>query len=767
MKTKLTIKLTIIPLALIYCASLLGQTVCPNRALHFNPIDSIDSSRYDFIRLDSSPISGNDNFTFETWFFSDATSACDSLATSADVKHLFSLGSTGVYPTHFVIRECGGRLNIGWRDTSAVTFFQNFGSTNSRGEWHHIAVTRDSNQVQVYLNGQFVFDNKTLGVLNTEYFLIGAVEDSVVNDGLWQGKVDEIRLWNKVRTGQEIRANKDGSLLGTEEGLQVYWPLNQGIPEADNSTIATVRNESSTGNIYDGVLHGFTRRGSTSNFVCADYNLIDLAINTIPFTSDAIREFGAGESVHFCLDLPTENSNRVLWQYREDANWIDVDTSLYSLSCGPILPGNPMIAIDCNSNTAGHITREFRALITTIDSLGRACDYLSKLESISICCPINEGRLEVLPNRQLCEGDSALFSVSYFPNPNDLFLNQPIGATLNIEWFLNGRKLDQHNQTSFTLNTIVEEEGLCFRMNISNCANQSATFSTCIERDLRPVPGSISAIPASRSSSLTQINDSPKEYLICPRDEAVLVVNDGLTNCRRVWEYSFNQLDWFILGQSNARQNTNQLPGEDWPATATAIYYRVNCSPSLDSSCEPAISNTLKIGFQEPPTVTSVIGESPICSGSLSNLTLAEYNPRQEYIWFHDGKSVGTGANYLATEPGCYFVQYIEKCYLVQTRDFYLEVCEIEPTISCPMTPNNCACLGEPITLSGCESIDNCRGNLVFDWTWDSGTLVQEDGCFLEHIPAIDGTTYTLAITNTLTGCTEANTRFIKPCDKP
>jgi len=188
------------------------------------------------------------------------------------------------------------------------------------------------------------------------------------------------------------------------------------------------------------------------------------------------------------------------------------------------------------------------------------------------------------------------------------------------------------------------------------------------------------------------------------------------------------------LGQSNARQNTNQLPGEDWPATATAIYYRVYCSPSLDSSCEPAISNTLKIGLQEPPTATSVIGES---------------------------------LDYLATEPGCYFVQYIEECYLVKTEDFYLEVCEIEPTISCPMTPNNCACLGEPITLSGCESIDNCRGNLVFDWTWDSGILVQKDGCFLEHIPALDGTTYTLTITNMLTGCTEANTRFIKPCDKP
>ena len=50
---------------------------------------------------------------------------------------------------------------------------------------------------------------------------------------LFTGYVDDIRLWNRALTKDEIEANYTRILGGTEEGLILYWPLDEGLGVKD------------------------------------------------------------------------------------------------------------------------------------------------------------------------------------------------------------------------------------------------------------------------------------------------------------------------------------------------------------------------------------------------------------------------------------------------------------------------------------------------------------------------------------------------------
>ena len=43
------------------------------------------------------------------------------------------------------------------------------------------------------------------------------------------GYLDDVRLWSKALTDDELRGNYDRLLIGTENGLKLYWPMDEGV----------------------------------------------------------------------------------------------------------------------------------------------------------------------------------------------------------------------------------------------------------------------------------------------------------------------------------------------------------------------------------------------------------------------------------------------------------------------------------------------------------------------------------------------------------
>ncbi len=102
--------------------------------------------------------------------------------------------------------------------------------------WTHVAGTYDGSNIRVYINGTLrgttaysngIIDSGnplTLGSRGTGNYLTGSL--------------DEVRIWNVVRSETQINDNKDIELTGSESGLVAYYKMNDGSGSTltDNST---------------------------------------------------------------------------------------------------------------------------------------------------------------------------------------------------------------------------------------------------------------------------------------------------------------------------------------------------------------------------------------------------------------------------------------------------------------------------------------------------------------------------------------------------
>jgi len=110
-----------------------------------------------------------------------------------------------------------------------VNFTTNDAVVADTGVWYHIAVTFDISEETciIYINGESVANTKTGSIGSNLYsgtanFLIGQQNNAQYLDGL----IDEVRVWNDVRTPTEIADNYKKELVGNEAGLVGYWKFN-------------------------------------------------------------------------------------------------------------------------------------------------------------------------------------------------------------------------------------------------------------------------------------------------------------------------------------------------------------------------------------------------------------------------------------------------------------------------------------------------------------------------------------------------------------
>ena len=120
------------------------------------------------------------------------------------------------------------------------------------------------------------------------------------------GTLDEVRVWNVVRTQTEIQDNKLGcNTVSGQTGLVMYYQFNHGAAEGSNGSIAAMSN-SANGTTFYAVLNNFALNTTNSNWIASP-----LCTNIYTWTGTASTDW-ANQSNWSPMSVPTSTSSIML-----------------------------------------------------------------------------------------------------------------------------------------------------------------------------------------------------------------------------------------------------------------------------------------------------------------------------------------------------------------------------------------------------------------------------------------------------------------------
>ncbi|MBL7999252.1 MAG: choice-of-anchor D domain-containing protein, partial [Candidatus Kapabacteria bacterium] len=197
-------------------------------------------------------------FTFESWVY----------VNTASIHSVYAEGLTNsLNPMFSLSVVTNGGIEIVLRNSSSVGLTTTTAAGMiPTGVWKHIAFVRTSaTSAQLYIDGllsnSFTFTDP--GTITVDATNIGVRQRSFF-DGWLNGSVDDMRIWNTVRTCDQISQLRNCELAGNETGLVAYYNFNQNVADGTNTGLTTLTNAVSGGS--NGTLTNFTLSGTTSNW---------------------------------------------------------------------------------------------------------------------------------------------------------------------------------------------------------------------------------------------------------------------------------------------------------------------------------------------------------------------------------------------------------------------------------------------------------------------------------------------------------------------
>lgn len=147
----------------------------------------------------------------------------------------------------------------------------------SLNTWYHVAMTFDlmTLELKLYVDGSlngtdtltsFGFISNNAGIGNG---YAGWSNPFISN-------IDELRIWNIVRTATELTNNSNVELTLPQTGLIAYYKFNEGVANGDNTAITSLMDELGNNN---GTLQNLTLNGTVSNFINFDVLGINQYVN--------------------------------------------------------------------------------------------------------------------------------------------------------------------------------------------------------------------------------------------------------------------------------------------------------------------------------------------------------------------------------------------------------------------------------------------------------------------------------------------------------
>jgi hypothetical protein len=234
----------------------------------------------DYVLTNQPAITGSAARTVEAWI-----NVASTVGTTQQI--IVEMGNTTPNGSRFTFNIINGnnlRIEIAGNGFNTI-------SDVTDGMWHHVAVTYNpantaGTKAKLYVDGVMQAQNDFTVALNvaTPNIKIGVRGDGV---NFFNGKMDEVRIWNVERTAAQILADKNKQYCNIPAGLIAYYTFDEGIAGGNNAGLTTVANLAN--GAFSGTLTNFALTGTMSNFVTgATLTASGAATSTInPFSCGA------------------------------------------------------------------------------------------------------------------------------------------------------------------------------------------------------------------------------------------------------------------------------------------------------------------------------------------------------------------------------------------------------------------------------------------------------------------------------------------------
>lgn len=262
-----------------------------------NRVLSLESEADYLIVPDSDSLSLTHNFTLEAWV--NASFA------DVNIDHTIIAKRRPDGGTAYALSVGGGRARLGLNDGAGNNLAVRSGQELSRSNWYHIAGTYDGAVAKVFVNGiQKSSVNTSMRLQNSSFPVTIGREDIAGEPRSFIGKLDEIRVWNRALTQEEIQARINLTLNGNEPGLVACWNFDDGTardisPARNNGTFvgnATTTTQSAVP-APSGIVGWWPGDGNARDLVATNHGILVNATTRPGYIADAFAFTGSNSYV--------------------------------------------------------------------------------------------------------------------------------------------------------------------------------------------------------------------------------------------------------------------------------------------------------------------------------------------------------------------------------------------------------------------------------------------------------------------------------------